>query len=79
MEACTSVEKEVDKVLNKFVSIRDHGSRTVEDLITYLSNLKQELEQGDFLIVGFAFFVFCGLLFLLVFFVCLIQHRPGWR
>jgi len=46
MEACVAVEKEIDKVLGKFASIRDHGSRTVEDLIEYLSNIKRELEQA---------------------------------
>ena len=55
MEACVAVEKEIDKVLGKFASIRDHGSRTVEDLIDYLSNIKRELEQGNCLIALFIF------------------------
>lgn len=31
-------------MLSKFVSIRDHGTRTVDDLIDHLSNIKRELE-----------------------------------
>ena len=46
MEACIAVEKEIDKVINNFASIREHGSRTVEELIDHLTNLKRELEIG---------------------------------
>ena len=56
MEACVAVEKEIDKVLGKFASIRDHGSRTVEDLIDYLSNIKRELEQGNCCLIALLIF-----------------------
>uniref|UniRef100_A0A8D8RI17 Protein RMD5 homolog A n=1 Tax=Cacopsylla melanoneura TaxID=428564 RepID=A0A8D8RI17_9HEMI len=45
MDACMNVEKEVDKVLSKFSSIRDHAQRTVDDTAQYISNLKTELDQ----------------------------------
>lgn len=45
MDACNTVEKEIDKILSKFTSIRDHGSRSIEETIELLSSIKPELEQ----------------------------------
>lgn len=46
MEACVAVEKEIDKILSKFASIRENGSKNIEETIEFLSSIKPELEQG---------------------------------
>lgn len=46
MEACTAVEKEIDKILCKFASIRENGSKNIDETIEFLSSIKPELEQG---------------------------------
>lgn len=46
MEACLAVEKEVDKVFSKFTGINEHASRTLNDLIVQIGNLKSELQNG---------------------------------
>lgn len=46
MEACIAVEKEIDKILSKFASIRENGSKNIEETIEFLSSIKPELEQG---------------------------------
>lgn len=47
MEACVAVEKEIDKILSKFASIRENGSKNIEETIEFLSSIKPELEQGS--------------------------------
>ena len=46
MEACVAVEKEIDKIVAKFMQIRENGSRNIEETIEFLSSIKPELEQG---------------------------------
>ncbi|XP_046386792.1 E3 ubiquitin-protein ligase RMND5A [Ischnura elegans] len=46
MEACNTVEREVDKVLLKFGAISDHASRVLLDIINHIFNLKKELEDA---------------------------------
>ncbi len=46
MEACTAVDKEIDKIVAKFASIKEHGSRNIDETIEFLSSIKPELEQG---------------------------------
>lgn len=48
MEACIAVEKEIDKILCKFASIRENGSKNIEETIEFLSSIKPELEQGTY-------------------------------
>lgn len=48
MEACNAVEREVDRVLSKFNDIHEHAGRTLSDLVAYISDLKRELENGEF-------------------------------
>lgn len=43
MEACIAVEREVDKVLNKFSSIKDHASSTLSDVTDLIESLKNGL------------------------------------
>uniref|UniRef100_UPI00398F28C4 E3 ubiquitin-protein ligase RMND5A n=1 Tax=Pristiophorus japonicus TaxID=55135 RepID=UPI00398F28C4 len=45
MEQCLNVERELDKVLQKFTSYGQHCDRTLEELIEYTSGLRQELTQ----------------------------------
>ncbi|XP_022097753.1 protein RMD5 homolog A-like [Acanthaster planci] len=47
MDACLSVQKEVDKVLGKFEGIKTHSARTLEELIDSLNNIKHELSAAD--------------------------------
>lgn len=46
MEPCIAVEREVDKVLQKFGAIKDHADSTLSDLIKHIESLKNELEAG---------------------------------
>nr|XP_018898843.1 PREDICTED: protein RMD5 homolog A [Bemisia tabaci] len=43
MEACTAVEREIDKVLSKFGGINDHAKRCLQDLTCHIENLKEEI------------------------------------
>jgi len=47
MEACNAVEREVDKVLQKFGSISEHANRVLGDVTNHISSLKRELEEGE--------------------------------
>lgn len=47
MDACISVEKEVDKVLYKFSSFRDRSSLIIKNLYTELENLQKQIELED--------------------------------
>ncbi|KAI9555202.1 hypothetical protein GHT06_017717 [Daphnia sinensis] len=47
MEACVAVEKEIDKILSKFASIRENGSKNIEETIEFLLSIKPELEQAQ--------------------------------
>lgn len=47
MDACTAVEREVDKVLSKFSGINDHAVRTLNDITTNVEALKNELDSGQ--------------------------------
>lgn len=46
MEACLSVEKEVDRVFSKFGGINDHVKKVLYDLVTQIQNLKKEYQNG---------------------------------
>ena len=46
MEALVAVEKEIDKILSKFSSIREHGTKNIDETVQFLSSIKPELEQG---------------------------------
>ncbi|XP_033633232.1 E3 ubiquitin-protein ligase RMND5A-like [Asterias rubens] len=47
MDACLSVQKEVDKVLGKFDGIKAHSQRTLEELIDSLNNIRHELSSAE--------------------------------
>ncbi|XP_076460917.1 E3 ubiquitin-protein ligase RMND5A-like [Babylonia areolata] len=46
MEACSAVEKELDKLNAKLIALRDHGQRSLEDFITSVQDIKTELSQA---------------------------------
>ncbi|XP_078588339.1 LOW QUALITY PROTEIN: E3 ubiquitin-protein ligase RMND5A-like [Branchiostoma floridae x Branchiostoma japonicum] len=47
MDSCVNVEREVDKVLSKFAAVGDHSSRTLQDLVEHISNIRKELSEGN--------------------------------
>ncbi|KAL5017184.1 hypothetical protein ScPMuIL_006773 [Solemya velum] len=49
MDACLAVEREVDKVSSKFVSLRDHTENTVDELSSSIESIRNELNEvpGD--------------------------------
>ena len=49
MEACASVEKEVDKILNKFGDTNVNAGSTLEDILHYINGIREELLEGWFL------------------------------
>lgn len=44
MEAVQNVQKEIDKVFNKFSSLDKHAVQTLSDLINQLNRLKQDFD-----------------------------------
>ena len=42
-EAVVNVEKEVDKVVNKFNELRNHTEHTLEDLIQQIQSYQRDL------------------------------------
>lgn len=49
MEACNTVERELDKVLLKFTDINDQAGAVLRDLISEIETFKRELDQGIFI------------------------------
>lgn len=47
-----SVEKEIDKVLNKFGNINGHADRVISDLIRFIEDINTEFRQGEIAIAG---------------------------
>ena len=43
MEQCASVEREVDKVLQKFLTYGQHCEQSLEELLHYVAQLRAEL------------------------------------
>ncbi|KAM7161498.1 E3 ubiquitin-protein transferase RMND5B isoform 1-T2 [Macrochelys suwanniensis] len=46
MELCACVERELDKVLHKFLSYEQHCEQSLEELLCYVSQLRQELSSA---------------------------------
>ncbi|GFV76956.1 e3 ubiquitin-protein ligase RMND5A [Trichonephila clavipes] len=46
MEACINVEKEIEKVLSKFGAFNDHVSRTLNEIIEHVQNIKKEIHES---------------------------------
>lgn len=48
MDSCQAVEKEIDKVIQKFSGIQSHSTRVFDDTIKYIEQLKSSIEEGTF-------------------------------
>lgn len=46
MEPCESVEREVDKVLQKFLTYGQHCEQSLEELLRYVGQLRAELASA---------------------------------
>lgn len=46
MDSCQAVEKEIDKVIQKFTGIQSHSTRVLDDAIKYIEQLKSSIEEG---------------------------------
>lgn len=46
MDACFSVEREIEKVLSKFSEIDRQTADSIQELLLYVENIKEELEEG---------------------------------
>lgn len=46
MESCVAVEKEIDRVINKFTTINEHSSQVIGDVVNHILALKNQLEEG---------------------------------
>lgn len=46
MDSCQAVEKEIDKVIQKFSAIESHSSRVIDDIISYIEQLKSSIAEG---------------------------------
>lgn len=46
MEACQAVEKEVNKVLEKFTGLQQHYDNNLDELMTSIQNIQRELNEG---------------------------------
>lgn len=46
MDSCQAVEKEIDKVIQKFSGIQSHSTRVLDDAISYIEQLKSSIEEG---------------------------------
>lgn len=49
MESCSAVEKEVDKVINKFSAMNDHSQRVISDVIVLIEKLRSSIAEGKFM------------------------------
>lgn len=47
MEQCVTVERELDKVLQKFSGYGQHCERSLEELIDYTGGLRREIMQAS--------------------------------
>ncbi|XP_045499793.1 E3 ubiquitin-protein transferase RMND5B [Colias croceus] len=45
MDSCLGVEQDLDKATTKFTGISDHTNKVLQDLITQVESLKQEISQ----------------------------------
>lgn len=47
MDSCVAVEKEIDRVINKFTAINEHSSQVIGDVVNHILELKNHLEEGE--------------------------------
>lgn len=46
MEACESVEKEVDRVMKKFTEIKEQSSKEISDIIELVESAKKSIDNN---------------------------------
>lgn len=46
MESCVAVEKEIDRVINKFTAINEHSSQVIGDVVNHIEELKNHIAEG---------------------------------
>lgn len=46
MDSCVAVEKEIDRVINRFTAINEHSSQVIGDVVNHILELKCHLEEG---------------------------------
>lgn len=46
MDSCVAVEKEIDRVINRFTAINEHSSQVIGDVVNQILELKNHLEEG---------------------------------
>lgn len=47
MDSCVAVEKEIDRVINRFTAINEHSSQVIGDVVNQILELKNHLEEGE--------------------------------
>ena len=60
MEACAVVEKEVDKVLNKFSDANVNADSSLDDVLQYISGIREELFECKYIELLPPAYVVCG-------------------
>lgn len=48
MDACLAVEREIDKVLGRFNDIEQNASKTLQELLNHIKEIRQDLIEGRF-------------------------------
>ena len=47
MDSCMGVEQDLDKATSKFTTLNDHANKILEDLITQVEELRNEISKGS--------------------------------
>ncbi|OWF43962.1 protein RMD5 homolog A-like [Mizuhopecten yessoensis] len=47
MESCNAVEREVEKVFNKFAGLKDHSTKNLDELCNSIQSIQRELGDGE--------------------------------
>lgn len=46
MDACQAVEKEIDKVIQKFTAIQSHSGKVFDDVLGFIQQLQASIAEG---------------------------------
>ena len=47
MDACLSVERELERLSQKYNNIKEHSDTSLEELTSQISNVQEELSKGE--------------------------------
>lgn len=56
-DSCDAVERELDKVLQKFGCVSEHFNRTIDKQIEFIKALKQQFEEGESSVIIIIIFI----------------------